>query len=145
MAAWVKVVKALQASPKKVRLAVDRAEQVAGRLARRGAAAPSPPHDRLTGTDGAIAAWAATLSASMATDGSLFGSLAEGGLGVRQELFRASGYLLTDFGRLPPAEYQAQAETEDAAEAAACAATLAADKGQGCRVQPAGGYRVANL
>ena len=34
----------------------------------------------------------------------------------------------TNFGGLPPAEYQAQAETEDAAEAAACVATLAADK-----------------
>ena len=61
------------------------------------------------------------------TNGSLLGSLAEGGLGVWLELFRASGYL-TDFGGLPPAEYQAHAETEDGAEAAACAATLAADK-----------------
>jgi hypothetical protein len=58
----------------------------------------------------------------MATDGSLSGPLAEGGLGVRLELFRASGYL-TDFGGLQPAEYQAQAEAEDAAENAACAAT----------------------
>ena len=42
-AVWVKVVRALRALPKKVRLAVDRAELVTGRLARRGAAAPSPP------------------------------------------------------------------------------------------------------
>jgi hypothetical protein len=103
---WVKVLKALSASPKAVRMAIDWAERIVGRLARKGAVAPSPPQARLTGTEGTIAAWAATLSANMAADGSLFGSLAEGGLGVRPELFRASGYL-TDFGGLPPAEYQA--------------------------------------
>ena len=43
VAAWVTVVKALQASPNKGWLAVNRAERVAGRLARRGTAAPSPP------------------------------------------------------------------------------------------------------
>ena len=42
--AWITMVKALQASPNKVRQAVDRAERVAARLTRMGMAAPSPSH-----------------------------------------------------------------------------------------------------
>ena len=64
------------------------------------------------------------LAARMAADGTLGRPVAAGGLGVRLDQFRASGFL-TNGGRLPPPEYQAQAVAEDAAETAEGAATLA--------------------
>ena len=53
-----------------------------------------------------------TLQPVMVADGSLYRSVAEGGLKVRPELFRISGYL-TDGGGLPAAEYQAQVAAKD--------------------------------
>jgi hypothetical protein len=64
------------------------------------------------------------LAARMAAGGTLGRLVAAGGLGVRLDQFRASGFL-TDGGGLLPAEYQARAVAEDAAETAEGAATLA--------------------
>ena len=61
------------------------------------------------------------------TDGTLFDSVAEGGLGVWPDLFRISGYL-TDGGRTPAAEYQAQLAVEGAADAREEAAAIAAQQ-----------------
>ena len=65
---------------------------------------------------------------------------------MRLEQFRAFGYL-TDVGGLQPAEYQARAVAEDAAEAAACAAALRPRslRPAGCRGQPAGGQEIESL
>ena len=59
--------------------------------------------------------WAAELAEEWADNGRLFHSVEQGGLGVRPEKFRSSGYL-TDRGGAQAAEYQAQLAVECAAE-----------------------------
>ena len=75
---------------------------------------------------GTIAAWAEELAAVWVTDCTLLDSVAEGGLGVRPDLFRISGYLSTDGGGMPTAEYQVQLAAEGAADAREGAAAIAA-------------------
>ena len=64
------------------------------------------------------------MAAKLSGDGTLSRPVAAGGFGVQLDRFRASG-CLTDGGGLLPAEYQAQAVEEDAAEAAEGAERLA--------------------
>ena len=129
-AEWVKVMRARSEAPGLVVAAVRRADRVAARIVAKGTIPPSPPRGRQTGTAGAIAeCWAAELSAVMVKDGSLFDPVAEGGLGVRPDLFRISGYL-TDGGGVPAAEYQAQVAAKEAADAKEGAAAIAAQKAE---------------
>ena len=57
--AWVAMDKELRSTKQRVRQAIGRAERLADRMtSRQGTPAPSPSQAVLTGTNGAIAAWA---------------------------------------------------------------------------------------
>ena len=62
-AEWIKVMRAKSELPGLVVAATRRAERVAARLAAKGTVAPSSPQGKTAGTSGAIAEWAAVLSA----------------------------------------------------------------------------------
>ena len=86
---------------------LQRAVRIEGRVAQRSILSPSPPSGRLTGNEGALAAWAEEMAEEWADSGYLFKAVEDGGLGVTQARFRISGYL-NDSGGMPAAEYQRQ-------------------------------------
>ena len=123
---WLKIMQARSEVPGHMEAAVKRAERVEARIFWKGTISPSPPQTKQTSTAGALAAWAVQLAAVWVTDGKLFDSVARGRLGVwpDSDRFRSSGYL-TDGGRTPAAEYQAQLAAKGAADAREGAAAIA--------------------